>query len=246
MQPRAVLITGAARRIGAAIARALHAAGANVILHCHRSRAEAEFVAASLRALRPGSCAIVQGDLLDAEGLPRLVEEATAAFKRLDGLVNNASSFAPTPFGAISAAQWNDLVGTNLRAPLFLAQAAAPQLRANRGAIVNVVDIHWERPLKDHAVYSIAKAGLVGLTRALAVELAPEVRVNAVAPGAILWPEEDEAFPRAERQRIVAQTPLGRTGAAEEVAGAVKYLLLEAPFVTGQIVAVDGGRSVQL
>ena len=246
MQDGAVLITGAARRIGAAIARTLHASGANVVLHCYRSVAQAESLAADLNDARPGSCTVVQGDLLDVARIPALVEEAVRAFGRLDGLVNNASSFYPTPFGTIGTNEWEDLIGSNLRAPLFLAQGAAPQLRAHRGAIVNVVDIHWERPLKDYVVYSIAKAGLAGLTRSLAVELAPEVRVNGVAPGAILWPEEDDVFPQAERQRIVAQTPLGRTGAAEEVAGAVKYLLLEAPFVTGQIVAVDGGRSVQL
>ena len=246
MQPRAVLITGAARRIGAAIARALHGAGANVLLHCHRSRAEAEFVAATLEASRPGSTAILQADLLDLQALPRLVEAAAAKFGRLDGVVNNASSFAATPFGTIDATQWEDLVGSNLRAPLFLAQAAAPALRKTRGAIVNIVDIHWERPLKDYVVYSIAKAGLAGLTRSLAVELAPDVRVNAVSPGAILWPDSGDHFPPHERARIVGSTPLGRVGSPEDIAGAVKWLLLDAPYVTGQIVAVDGGRSVQL
>jgi pteridine reductase len=246
MQPRAVLVTGAARRIGAAIARALHAAGANVVLHCHRSRAEAEFVAASLRALRPDSCAIVQGDLLQFDGLPRLVEAAAEAFGRLDGLVNNASSFAATPFGRITAADWDDLIGSNLRAPLFLAQAAAPRLRASRGGIVNIVDIHAERPLKDYVVYSIAKAGLAGLTRSLALELAPDVRVNAVSPGAILWPDEGDHFPGGERERILGQTPLARMGSPEDIAGAVKYLLLDAPYVTGQVFAVDGGRSLPL
>ena len=246
MQPRAVLITGAARRIGAAIARALHGAGANVLLHCHRSRAEAEFVAATLEATRAGSTAILQADLLDLQALPRLVEQAAAKFGRLDGLVNNASSFAATPFGTIGETQWDELVGSNLRAPLFLSQAAAPALRKTRGGIVNIVDIHWERPLKDYVVYSIAKAGLAGLTRSLALELAPDVRVNAVSPGAILWPDSEEHFPPHERARIVGQTPLGRVGSPEDIAGAVKWLLLDAPYVTGQIVAVDGGRSVQL
>ena len=246
MQPRAVLITGAARRIGAAIARALHGAGANVLLHCHRSRAEAEFVAATLEAARAGSTAILQADLLDLEALPRLVDAATAKFGRLDGLVNNASSFAATPFGGIDAGAWDDLIGSNLRAPLFLAQAAAPALRKSRGGIVNIVDIHWERPLKDYVVYSIAKAGLAGLTRSLALELAPDVRVNGVSPGAILWPDSEDHFPPHERARIVGSTPLGRVGSPEDIAGAVKWLLLDAPYVTGQIVAVDGGRSVQL
>ena len=246
MQPRAVLVTGGARRIGAAIARALHATGANVVLHCHRSRAEAEFVAASLQAQRPNSCAIVQGDLLQFEELARIAEAAAAAFGRLDGLVNNASSFAATPFGATARSQWDELIGSNLRAPYFLSQAAAPALRASRGAIVNIVDIHAERQLKDYPVYSIAKAGLAGLTRSLALELAPEVRVNAVSPGAILWPDEDAHFPRDERERIVQQTPLSRMGSPEDIAGAVKYLLLDAPYVTGQVFAVDGGRSVPL
>lgn len=246
MQDGAVLVTGAGRRIGAAITRALHGAGMRVVLHCHRSRAEAEFLAASLEAARPGSAAVLQADLLDVDRLPALVERAAGAFGRLDALVNNASTFHATPMGAITPAAWDDLVGSNLRAPLFLAQAAAPHLRTARGAIVNIVDIHAERPLPGYPVYSVAKAGLAGLTRALAIELAPEVRVNGVAPGAILWPEGGDDFPAAERERIERQTPLARTGNPAEVAGAVKYLLLDAPFVTGQILAVDGGRSLHL
>jgi pteridine reductase len=241
-----VLVTGGARRIGAAISRALHAAGARVVLHCHRSRSEAEALAAALEAVRPASTAIVTADLLDATALPSLAEAARTAFGRLDGLVNNASSFYATPLGAIGVREWEDLVGTNLRAPLLLSQAAAPALRAARGAIVNIVDIHAERPLPGFPVYSIAKAGLAGLTRALAIELAPEVRVNGVAPGAILWPEEGRHFEDEERSRITSQTPLARIGDPADVAGAVKYLLLDAPFVTGQILAVDGGRSLSL
>jgi pteridine reductase len=246
MQDRVVLVTGAARRIGAAIARALHRGGARVVLHCRRSRDEAETMAAELNGLRPASCAIVQADLLQVAALPRQAEDAARAIGRLDGLVNNASSFAPTPFGAIDAAQWEDLIGSNLRAPLFLSQAAAPHLRESRGAIVNVVDIHAERPLRDYLVYSIAKSGLAGLTRALALELGPGVRVNGVAPGAILWPEGGQHFDAAEKSRILEQTPLERIGSPEDVAGAVKYLLFDAPFVTGQILAVDGGRSLHL
>ena len=246
MQGEAVLVTGAARRIGAAVARRLHAAGARVVLHCHRSRAEADALAAELEAARPRSCAIVQGDLLDVAALARIVEEAARAFGGLAGLVNNASSFYATPFGAIGERDWEDLVGTNLRAPLFLAQAAAPHLRASRGAIVNVVDIHAERPLKDFLVYSVAKTGLAGLTRALALEMAPEVRVNGVAPGAILWPDDGRHFDPAEKHRIMGQTPLGRTGNPEDIAGAVKYFLFDAPFVTGQVLAVDGGRGLHL
>jgi len=246
MQDRAVLVTGAARRIGAAIARALHDSGARVVLHCHRSRADAEALAGTFNAARAASCAVVQADLLDVSALPRLVDEAAAAFGRLDGLVNNASSFYATPFGAIGEREWEDLIGTNLRAPLFLAQAAAARLRAARGSIVNVVDIHAEHPLRDFAVYSIAKAGLAGLTRALALELAPEVRVNGVAPGAILWPDDGRHFDPAEKTRITSQTPLARTGNPDDIAGAVKYLLFDAPFVTGQVLAVDGGRGLNL
>ena len=246
MQDSAVLVTGAARRIGAAIARTLHASGARVALHCHRSRTEAESLAAELNGARAGSCAVIQGDLLDVAGLARIVEEAAGAFGRLDGLVNNASSFHATALGRITERDWDDLIGTNLRAPLFLAQAAAPRLREARGAIVNVVDIHAEQPLKDFVVYSVAKAGLAGLTRSLALELGPEVRVNGVAPGAILWPDGEAHFDAAEKGRITAHTPLARIGSPEDVAGAVKYLLFDAPFVTGQILAVDGGRGIHL
>jgi len=246
MQDEAVLITGAARRIGASIARCLHASGARVVLHCHHSRAEAEAMASALNDARANSCAVVQGDLLDVGAIARIVDEAGAAFGRLDGLVNNASSFFATPLGAVGEREWDDLIGTNLRAPFFLAQAAAPRLRQTRGAIVNVVDIHAERPLRDFAVYTVAKSGLAGLTRALALDLAPDVRVNGVSPGAILWPDDGRHFDPRERTRITTQTPMARTGGPEDVAGAVKYLLFDAPFVTGQILAVDGGRSLHL
>lgn len=246
MRDGAVLVTGAGRRIGAAIARTLHGAGMKVVLHCHRSRAEADALARSLEGARPGSAVVVQADLGDPTGLLRLAEASAAAFGRLDALVNNASTFHATPMGEITPSDWENLIGSNLRAPLFLAQALAPRLRQVRGAIVNIIDIHAERPLAGYPVYSIAKAGLAGLTRSLALELAPEVRVNGVSPGAILWPESGQHFPEAERQRITGQTPLGRTGSPEDVAGAVKYLLLDAPFVTGQILAVDGGRSLHL
>jgi pteridine reductase len=246
MQGGAVLVTGAARRIGAAIARRLHAAGANLVLHYHRSRDDAERLCAELNGARAASCATVQHDLVDVDGLAGLVERAAACFGRLDGLVNNASSFYATRLGSITAREWDDLMGSNLRAPLFLAQAAAPWLARAHGAIVNIVDIHAERPLKDFVVYSIAKSGLAGLTRSLALELAPDVRVNGVAPGSILWPDDGAHFPPAEQQRIVGQTPLARVGGPDDIAGAVKYLLLDAPFVTGQILAVDGGRAIHL
>lgn len=246
MQDGAVLITGAARRIGAAIARKLHAAGARTVLHFNRSGVEAELLCGELNLARAGSCALVKGDLLHVPSLARIVDEAVGAFGRLDALVNNASSFYATPFGKITERDWDDLIGTNLRAPLFLAQAAAPRLREAKGAIVNIVDIHAERPLKDFLVYSVAKAGLAGLTRSLAIELGPEVRVNGVSPGTILWPDNADAFTRSEQMRIVGQTPLARVGSPEDVAGAVKYLLFDAPFVTGQILAVDGGRGIHL
>jgi pteridine reductase len=242
----AVLVTGGARRVGAAIVRAVHGAGASVVVHCHRSCAEAGLLLAQLEAARPGSTAVVQGDLLDGARLEAIVREAAARFGRLDGLVNNASTFHATPLDRLDPGAWDDLIGTNLRAPLFLAKAAAPHLRAARGAIVNIVDIHAERPLAGFLAYSVAKSGLAGLTRALALELAPEVRVNGVSPGAILWPEDGEAFPPGERERITVQTPLRRTGSPEDIAGAVKYLLFDAPFVTGQVLAVDGGRSITL
>jgi pteridine reductase len=246
MQERVVFVTGAAKRIGSIIARELHEAGARLVLHCHKSRVDADDLCDELNAARKDSCAVVQGDLLQAASLARLAEEAARAFGRLDGLVNNASSFHPTPLGEIQMRDWEDLIGTNLRAPLFLSQAAAPHLRAWQGAIVNIVDIHAERPLQDYLVYSVAKAGLAGLTRSLALELAPDVRVNGVSPGAILWPEGGQHFSPKERARITVQTPLERIGTPEDVAGAVKYLLFDAPFVTGEILAVDGGRRLRL
>lgn len=242
---KVILITGAARRVGACIARTLHAAGCRLALHHRGSRTEAQALAAELEAQRPGSTLLLQADLLDTAALPGIVSRTIAQFGRLDGLVNNASSFYPTAMGQIDEAQWLDLTGTNLKAPLFLSQAAAPHLRERGGAIVNIVDIHAERPLTGYPVYSAAKAGLLGLTRALAIELAPQVRVNGVAPGAIEWPEDGQ-FPPAEREAIIAHTLLKRVGSAQDIAGAVRFLMLEAPYVTGQILAVDGGRSAHL
>ena len=240
-----VLITGAARRVGAQIARTLHRRGCRLVLHYRRSRDAAEALCAELNDQRAGSAATVGGDLATPEAPARIVAESLAVTGRLDGLVNNASSFYPTPLGSIGASDWDELAGSNLRGPLFLSQAAAPHLREHGGAIVSIIDIHAERPLPGYAVYSAAKAGLAGLTRALALELAPRVRVNGVAPGAILWPEDDQ-YPPAERERIIAQSPLRRAGSPEDIAGAVAFLLLDAPYVTGQILAVDGGRSLAL
>jgi pteridine reductase len=238
------LVTGGARRVGAAIARRLHAAGANLIVHYRDSDADADKLVAELNGIRAKSAQKVKAELLAPIAPRALVSAARDAFGRLDILVNNASSFFPVTLGAIEPSHWEELIGSNLRAPLFIAQEAAPELSKNEGAIVNIVDIHAERPLKGYPVYSIAKAGLAALTRSLAVELAPRVRVNGVAPGAIAWPEDGQ-FEPAERERVVATTPLGRTGTAEDIAQAVHFLAC-APYVTGQILAVDGGRSIFL
>jgi len=244
LEGRVALVTGAARRVGAAIARRLHGAGANLAIHYRGSRDEAAKLEAALNAARVASAAGIAADLLAPGACEALVAGVLERFGRLDILVNNASTFYATPVGAIQPRHWDELVGSNLRAPLFLSQAAAPHLRRSGGVIVNIVDIHADRPLNKFSVYSVAKAGLAALTRALALELAPEVRVNGVAPGAILWPESGH-FDAPERQRIVATTPLGRIGDPEDIAQAVHFLA-SARFVTGQIVAVDGGRSITL
>lgn len=239
-----VLITGAARRVGAAIARSLHAAGYDLALHCRHSRAELDALIEELEMARPRSTLALQADLAQIERLPQLVETSVARFGRLDGLVNNASAFHPTPLGTITGDQWDELFAANARAPLFLAQAAAAPLARQRGAIVNLIDIYAERPLPQHSVYCMAKAALAMATRALAQELAPAVRVNGVAPGAVLWPEAGKAY--ADQQELVARTPLARSGTPQDVAGAVLWLLRDAPFVTGQIIRVDGGRSLAI
>ncbi|WP_043636192.1 pteridine reductase [Chromobacterium haemolyticum] len=245
-EQRVALISGAARRVGAGIARHLHARGLRVVLHYRGSRGEAEALAAELNAARPDSARLLQGDLLDTAALPALAARAVAAFGRLDGLVNNASSFFPTEVGRIDEAAWHDLMGSNLKAPLFLSQALAPELAKRRGAIVGIADIHVERPMARHVVYNLAKAGHAQLIRSLAIELAPSVRVNGVSPGVNLWPEDDASFDAAERAAIEASIPLRRTGVPEDIAQAVAFLLLDAGYVTGQILAVDGGRSVVL
>jgi pteridine reductase len=239
---RSALVTGGAKRLGAAIVRALHAHGANVLVHHRGSAAAAQALAADLNARRPGSVALHAADLLDVAALPGVVEAATRAFGRLDVLVNNASTFYPTPVGEITLAQWEDLTGTNLRAPLFLSQAAAPALRTSGGCIVNLIDIHALRPLKRHPVYCAAKAGLWMLTQSLARELAPEIRVNGVAPGPVMWPEGP--MDAAVQARIVERTALKRIGSPEDIAQAVLFFVKDAPYVTGQVLPVDGGRTV--
>jgi pteridine reductase len=241
---KAALITGGARRVGAAIARRLHAAGANVLLHYRDSEADAVKLEAALNALRAKSAARVKAELLAPIAPRALLSAARDSFGRLDLLVNNASSFFPVEVGAIEASHWEELIGSNLRAPMFICQEAAPELARSQGAIINIVDIHAERPLKGYSVYSIAKAGLAALTRSLALELAPKVRVNGVAPGAIAWPDDGQ-FETVERNRILATTPLGRLGSPEDIAQAVHFLAC-APYITGQVIAVDGGRSIFL
>lgn len=242
---KTILITGAAKRVGRSIARELHDAGANIVVHYRAAADAANALVGELNGVRAGSAMRMQADLLDVDALGELVSGAVRHFDRLDGLVNNASSFFATPVGTIDIIAWNDLIGSNLKAPLFLTQAAAPHLRATRGAVVNITDIHAERPLAGYPVYCAAKAGLLGLTRALAIELAPEIRVNAVAPGPILWPD-DAAFDEAERARIVDHTLLKHAGSPQDIARTVRFLFNDAPYVTGQVINVDGGRTAHL
>jgi pteridine reductase len=236
------LITGGAKRLGNVIAHALHAEGVQLVIHYRSSKHSADALVDELNALRPHSAVAIGCDLLDTRALPQLVAQALAEFGRLDILVNNASSFYPTPVGLITEQHWDDLLGTNLKAPLFLAQAAAPALRATQGLILNMVDIHAQRPLPEHTVYSIAKAGLATLTKSLARELGPEIRVNGIAPGPVLWPERQMSLEL--QQEIISKTALKRQGTPQDIARAALYFAKDAPYVTGQILAVDGGRSI--
>lgn len=241
-QDKVALVTGGAQRLGAVIARRLHAAGFSLIIHYRSSNTAARALQDELNAERSGSVVLVCGDLLDVDKVRHLVNQCARTFGRLDAVINNASSFHPTPLGEASAGDWEDLMGTNLRAPFFLIQEAAAALRRHHGCVVNIADLHGQRPLRGHAVYSTAKAGLIALTRALALELAPEVRVNAVAPGAILWPQGDDD--ELAHQRIISHTPLRRTGTPQEIAEAVVFLVQQAGFTTGHVLPVDGGRGV--
>jgi pteridine reductase len=239
---KTVLITGSARRVGAAIARTLHGAGANLVIHYRNSKGDAAALANEFNAARANSAATIQADLLDVGKLPALVEFAVSHFGALDVLVNNASTFYPTKIGEITPTAWDDLMGSNLKAPLFLSQAAAPALKKSGGLIINIVDIHALRPLRDYTVYCTAKAGLHMLTRSLAKELGPEIRVNGISPGPVMWPEHggDESA----RQKIIERTILQKMGSPEDIARTALFFAASAPFITGQILAVDGGRSV--
>ncbi|HEX5392250.1 MAG TPA: pteridine reductase [Rhodocyclaceae bacterium] len=241
-----VLVTGAARRVGAAIAQRLHGAGARLMLHYHQSRKEAEALAERLNAQRPDSVAIAPAALDDLSSLEALVAQTLERFGRLDGLVNNASSYFRTPMGSITETAWDDLTGSNLKGPLFLSQAAAPALHQSGGSIVNITDIHAAQPEKGYAAYTAAKAGLLGLTRALAVDLAPQVRVNAVAPGPVEWPDNEQGFTPSVRHAIINSTLLKRVGTPDDIARTVQFLLFDAPYITGQVIHVDGGRSAHL
>ena len=242
LENKTALVTGSARRIGAEIVRTLHADGANVAIHYRGSAGEADALAAELNAGRPDSARTFRADLLDTDALPSLVDRVVGWKGGLDILINNASTFYPTPAGEITDKEWQDLMGTNLKVPLFLSQAALPELRKAGGSIVNIVDIHAQRPLAKHLVYGPAKAGLAMLTRSLAKDLAPEIRVNGVSPGAILWPED--GMTDATKQTILEQVPLGRPGEPSDIARCVLFLVRDADYVTGQIIAVDGGRSM--
>jgi pteridine reductase len=246
MQGKVILVTGAAKRVGAAICRRLHAAGTRIAIHYRNSEQEALALQDELNALRVESAAVFQADLLDLNALPQLLQTIIKKFGRLDALVNNASSFYPTPLTDIDEHQWRDLLGTNLQAPLFLAQAAADELRRRHGCIVNIADIHADRPMPGHLLYSVAKAGLVALTRGLAQEMAPQVRVNAVAPGVIVWPESEAWANEEQRRKIIAHTLLKREGEPDDIARTVVFLIQDAPYITGQIISVDGGRSINI
>ena len=246
MQEKVILVTGGAKRVGAAICRRLHSSGANIALHFRTSAQSAKKIQDELQAERPNSVQIFQADLLDPQALSNLVLQTINHFGRLDGLVNNASSFFATSLEDINEQSWHDLIGTNLKAPLLLAQAAAAELRRSHGAIVNIIDIHAERPMHGHLLYSVAKSGLAALTRALAQEMAPQVRVNAVSPGVIVWPENSEWDDVERRRKLIAHTLLKRQGEPEDIARTVQFLINDAPYITGQIISVDGGRSINI
>ena len=240
--PKVVLITGAARRVGAEMVRHLHQAGMNIVLHYRSSSKDASALADQLNAERTDSIKLLKGDLKDYQSIPTLVKDGINLFGRIDTLINNASSFYPTDLNDVNEEVWEDLIGVNLKAPIYLTQALATELKKNQGCIVNIVDIHGDRPLKDYSIYSIAKAGLIMFTKSMARELAPEVRVNGIAPGAIMWPEEHHY--EGMHQAIIERTALKRKGSPEDIAETALFLIEKAGYITGQIIAVDGGRTL--
>jgi pteridine reductase len=244
MDEQVALITGAAKRIGAVIAETLHQRGMNIVIHYHHSKLEAEKLCSKLNSKRANSATLIEGNLSQVNDCSTIIETAQRHWGRLDALINNASSFYPTQIGSIDENAWDDLLGSNLKGPIFLSQRAAPFLKQHHGNIINIVDIHADRPLKNHTVYCCAKAGLVMLTKSLARELSPEIRVNAIAPGAILWPNEGNDLPETAKTHILERTLLKRLGKPQDIADAILYML-NATYVTGQVLAIDGGRTIK-
>ncbi len=241
---KVALITGAAKRIGAAITRELHSSGYNVIIHCNESTREAAQLAKSLNLVSPGSARVIQQSLSSTGELNAFARKCIRSFGRLDAIVNNASAFFPTPLKSLNPGEFDSLIDINLKAPLFLAQHLAPALKAQRGCIVNLIDIHGEKPLKDYLAYGVSKAGLIMLTKALALEMAPDIRVNGISPGAILWPEDTGELNDSQKQALLDRIPAGTLGTPEAIAKGVAYLVRDADFVTGQVIAIDGGQSI--
>lgn len=241
---KVVLITGGARRVGAVVAKHLHAQNMRIIIHYRSSAKDAQKLCDELNSKRANSAAIFQADLNDTKTLPQLIQAASQTWGQLDVLINNASSFYPTPLGEVNEQQWDNLFASNLKGPFFLAQAAAPLLIKQQGCIINMVDIRASKPLKDFSAYCIAKAGLLMMTKVLAKELAPDVRVNGIAPGVVLWPDDESEYDEETRKKIIARTPLKRAGTPEDIANTMAFLINQANYITGQVIAVDGGRSL--
>ena len=248
-ETKCALVTGGSKRIGAETVRLLHQAGYNTVIHCRLSRQSADELAEELNNKRVDSAKVIQGDLDNETVYSSLIEQAYQCWNRLDVLINNASSFYPTPVGSITLDDWNNLINSNMKAPLFLAQAAAPYLRLTQGNIINIIDVHAQRPMKEHSVYCSAKAGLAMITLSLAKELGPEIRVNGVAPGAILWPAnngQNSDMPEHTKKLILERTALKRPGQPIDIAKTILFLVKDADYITGQIIAVDGGRSLNI
>jgi pteridine reductase len=240
---KVALITGSARRIGAEIARTLHDKGMRIVVHYHTSEEEAQNLCDALNSVREQSAVAVHGDLDNIAMISKIAQQTIQAFGRLDVLVNNASRFYRTPFGKTQESSWQELMDTNLKAPYFLSQALAPYLATNKGCIINIADIHGEKPMRDYSVYCLSKAGLLMMTRVLAKELAPEVNVNSVSPGSVDWPEGENALSEKVKQKIIERTALLRPGAPRDIAEAVLFLVRDGQYITGQNLVVDGGRS---